>query len=82
MLSFLFIHTVENLFMKYNWSTPKHKPKHKLEKWFIISVDGVGPYVHTKQNKPIKELNVSLFKLVLWLVLGRGSLYDSSLVFI
>ena len=45
------------------WSTIKHKPKHKLEKWFIISGDGVRPsvhtyaYVRTKQNKPIKELN-------------------------
>ena len=38
------------------WSTPKHKPKHKLEKWFIISGDGVRPSVRTKQNKPIKEL--------------------------
>ena len=33
-----------------NWSTPKHK----LEKWFIISGDGVRTYV---QNTPIKELN-------------------------
>ena len=35
--------------------------KHKLEKWFIISDDGVRPSVlpsvRTKQNKPIKELN-------------------------
>ena len=41
--------------------TPKHQPKHKLEKWFIISVDGVRPSVHTyvctNQTKPIKELN-------------------------
>ena len=40
-------------------STPKHTPKHKLEKWFIISSDGVRPSVHmsvrTKQNKPIKN---------------------------
>ena len=37
------------------WSTPKNKPKHKLEKWFIISSDdGVRPSV---QNKTIKELN-------------------------
>ena len=46
----------------------KHKPKHKLEKWFIISGDGVHlsvrpalcPYVMyicTKQNKLIEELN-------------------------
>ena len=39
------------------WSTPKHK----LEKWFIISGDGVRPslhkYVRTKQNKPIKMFN-------------------------
>ena len=35
----------------------QHKPKHKLEKWFIISGDGVRPSVRTKQNKPIKELN-------------------------
>ena len=34
---------------------PKHKPKHKLEKWFIISGDGVRPYISTKQNKPIKD---------------------------
>ena len=26
---------------------PKHKPKHKLEKWFIISGDGVRPYIRT-----------------------------------
>ena len=38
----------------------------------------VRTYVRTKQNKPIKIK--PLFKLVLWLVLGRGSLYDSSLV--
>ena len=30
----------------------------------------VRPYIRTKQNKPIKELNYILFKLVLWLVLG------------
>ena len=30
-----------------NWSTPKHKSKYKLEKWFIISGDGVRPSVHT-----------------------------------
>ena len=35
------------------------------------------PYI---QNTPIKELKVKPFKQVLWLVLGRGSLYDSSLV--
>ena len=35
---------------------PKHKPKHKLEKWFIISGDGVRPYVRTYiQNQPIKD---------------------------
>ena len=28
-----------------NWSMPRHKPKHKLEKWFIISGDGVRPSV-------------------------------------
>ena len=43
------------------WSTPKHQPKHKLEKWLIISGDGIRPYLHTyvrtKQDKPIKELN-------------------------
>ena len=39
---------------KQYWSTSKHKPKHKLEKWFIIFVDGVGTYV---QNTSIKELN-------------------------
>ena len=48
------------------WTTPKHKPMYKLEKWFIISGDGVRPSVHTyayvrtyktKQNKPIKQLN-------------------------
>ena len=55
------------------WSTTKHKPKHKLEKWFIISGDGV-------QNKTNRSKIKPLFKLVLWLVLGRGSLYDSSLV--
>ena len=48
------------------WSTPKHKLKHKLEKWFIISGGGVRPYirkyvrtyvtyVRTKQNNPIKD---------------------------
>ena len=29
----------------FNSSTPKHNPKHKLEKWFIISGDGVRPYI-------------------------------------
>ena len=41
-----------------NWSTSKHKPKHKLEKWFIISDDGVYPYIcKYVQNTPINELN-------------------------
>ena len=59
------------------WSNPKHK----LEKWFIISCDGVRPsvrtYVRTKQtDQRVKPL----FKLVLWWVRRCGSLYDSSLV--
>ena len=50
-------------------------------KWFIISGDGVRPSVHTYvQNKTNRSKIKPLFKLVLWLVLGRGSLYDSSLV--
>ena len=37
---------------------PKDQPKHKLEKWFIISVDGVRPCIRKYvQNTPIKELN-------------------------
>ena len=39
----------------------KHNPKHKLEKWFIISGDGVRPslqFIRTYvQNTPIQELN-------------------------
>ena len=42
--------------IKIYWSTPKHQPKHKLEKWFIISVDGVRTYETYVQNKSIKEL--------------------------
>ena len=46
--------------INYYWSTPKHKPKHKLEKWFIIPGDGVCPtyvmYVPYVHNTPIKEL--------------------------
>ena len=34
-------------FLHFNCSTSKHKPKYKLEKWFIISGNGVRPYVHT-----------------------------------
>ena len=66
----------------WDWSTPKHQPKNKLEKWFIISGDGVRPslytYVRTKHttNQRVKPL----FKLLLWLVPGHGSLYGSSLV--
>ena len=60
-----------------NWSNPKHQPKHKLEKWFIISDDGVRTYLRTKHtDQRVKPF----FKLVLWWVLGPGSLYDSSLV--
>ena len=49
----------------------QHNPKHKLEKWFIIFSD---------ETKQTDQRVKSLFKLVLWLVLGRGSLYDPSLV--
>ena len=71
------VHYLSDVY-EHNLSTPKHKTKHKLEKWFIISGNGVRTYVcnvrtyKTKQNKPIKPL----FKPVL----GRGSLYESSLV--
>ena len=46
----------------HNWSTPKHKPKHRLAKWVIISGDSVRPYLHTYvctyvQNTPFKEWN-------------------------
>ena len=44
---------------KNNLSTPKHKPKHKLEKWFIIFGDGVCTYVQ-KNDQRVKPL----FKLV------------------
>ena len=54
------------------WSTPKHKPKHKRP-----SISPYVTYVHTKHtNQRVKPF----FKLVIWLVLARGSLYDSSLV--
>ena len=72
---------VVNIVFTSNWSTPKHKPKHKLEKWFIISGDGcpsVRTYVY--KTKQTDQRVKPLFKLVLWLVLGRGSMYDSSLV--
>ena len=52
--------------------------------WWCPSVRTyVLTYVHsvrTKHNKPIR-VPKPLFKLVLLLVLGRGSLYDSSLAF-
>ena len=60
-----------------NWSTPKHQPKDRLEKWLFISCDGVRTYVRIQTDRRVKPY----FKLVLWLVLRRGSLYDSSLVF-
>ena len=60
-------------------SPPKHQLKHKLEKWFIISGDGVRPHVHTYVHTDQRV--ESFLKLVLWLVLGRGSLYNTSLVF-
>ena len=60
---------------------PSTKPKHKLEKGFIISVDGVRPSVHTYvcnvrtyKTKQTDQRVKPLFKLVLRLVLGRGSL--------
>ena len=58
----------------------KHKPKHKLVKWFIISGDGVRPSVRAYVCN-VKDQRVEpFFQLVLWLVLRRGSLYDSSQV--
>ena len=69
----LFIHVLY-------WSMSKHKPKHKLEKWFIISGDGVRPSVRPYKTKQTDQRVKPLFKLVLWLMLGRGLLYDSSLV--
>ena len=61
---------------KVNWSTPKHQPKHMLEKWFIISGNGVRPSVHRYKTKETDQRVKPLFN---WLMLGRGSLYDSVL---
>ena len=59
-----------------------HQPKHRLQKWFIISGDGVRPYIRTYvRTKQTDQRVEPIFKLVLWLVLGRGSTYDSSLVY-
>ena len=45
-----------------------------------ISGDGVRPYIRTYKTKQTDQRVKPFFKLVLWLVLGRGSLHDSSLV--
>ena len=58
----------------------QHKPMHKFEKWFIISGDFFRPSVRPYKTKQTDQGVKPLFKLVLWLLLGRGSLYDSSLV--
>ena len=50
----IFYRNIANYDFQVYWSKPKHKPKHKLEKWFIISGDGVRTYV---QNTMIKEFN-------------------------
>ena len=34
----------------------QHKPKHKLEKWFIISGDGVRPYKTKQTDQRVKSL--------------------------
>ena len=46
---------------------------------FLVMVY-VRPYIRTYKTKHTDQRVKPLFKLVLWLVLGRGSLYDSSLV--
>ena len=41
-----------------SWSTPKHQPKHKLEKWFIISGDSVCPYIRTYKTHRSKSSTI------------------------
>ena len=66
------VHWVREIF---NWSTPKHK----LEKWFIISGDGVRPSVRTYdvQNKTNRSKIKPLFKLVVdawaWIIVRLKS---------
>ena len=45
-----------------NRSTSKHKSKHKLEKWFIISGDGVRTSVRSKHTKHrVKQISSYCF---------------------
>ena len=54
------------------------RPSTSLKKWFIISGDGVRPYIRTKQNKPIKDSTFQASALVgawAWIIVQLKSCF-------